>query len=81
MGAVVAGPWRPSGMETEVEVLAKRIEALERDLRRAIEIANEAVQRAQACGERAYQRGFREGFDRAFGAANPHCGHPHTTTP
>jgi hypothetical protein len=60
-------------VESDVEVLTKRIETLERDLRRAIEIAKEAVEGAQECAERAYQRGFREGYDRAFDAANPAC--------
>jgi hypothetical protein len=77
MGAVVPGPWGTSTMETDVEVLTKRIEALERDLRRAIAIANEAVQAAQHCTEKAYERGFREGFDRAFEAASP----AHDTAP
>ncbi len=67
-------------MGTEVEVLAKRIEALERDLRRAITIANDAVLGAQECADKAYQRGFREGFDRAFEAAAAeselHADHP-----
>ncbi len=55
--------------ENEIEVLKARIEALERDLRRAISIASEAVQDAQRLAAKAYQRGFREGFDRAFGIA------------
>ncbi len=50
----------------EVEFLKRRIEALERDLRKAIGIASAAVRDAQELAAKAYQRGFREGFDRAF---------------
>ena len=71
MGAVVPGPWRPSAIETEVEVLTKRIEVLERDRRRAIEIAEKAVEGSQDRADRAYQRGFREGFDCALAATSP----------
>ncbi len=52
--------------DNEIELLKARIEALERDLRRAISIASEAVEDAQELVANAYQRGFREGFDRAF---------------
>ncbi len=69
MGAVVPGPWRNSTTETDLEELTKRIERLERDLRRAIDIANKAVRGAHGCAERAYRRGFRHGFDQAFEAA------------
>jgi hypothetical protein len=71
MGAVVPGPWRPSAIETEVEVLTKRIEVLERDRRRAIEIAEKAVEGSQDRADRAYQRGFRKGFDCALKETNP----------
>ncbi len=71
MGAVVPGPWRPSAREFEVELLTKRIEFLERRLRRAIDIANEAVEGAQERADKAYQRGFRKGFDSAFEATSP----------
>jgi hypothetical protein len=61
-------------MDNELELLKARIEVLERDLRRAIDIASEAVQEAEELAAKAYRCGFREGFDRALAKGETACG-------
>ena len=66
-------------MDNEVELLKARIEALERDPRRAISISSEAMQ--EEFTAKAYKRGFRDGFDRAFSKEKPRHGDPSRMRP